>query len=349
MFNKRNKAFFSRDVLLSGKTAKKLYDEVKSLPIIDYHCHLDPKAIAEDAFIGDIGSMWLDCDHYKWRAMRLCGVDEYYITGGASPKEKFIRYAEIMPKLCGNPLYYWTHLELKLLFGINEPLCARSAERIYNRATAELKGKTVTDLLSRFDVRYIATTDDPLDDLCYHGLHCGVTVAPTFRPDKALSLDERYLADLEKKTGESTSSVDGFIRALAKRMDYFNERGCKISDHGFEQFPKKIISHDEAEFLYAQRESLSDEERSALFGYLLLSLMREYKKRDMVVQLHFGVTRNVNKEAFVVVGADSGYDVMSTPPDPKGLIEFLSSLTDAERPEILLYTLNLACVRNRCV
>lgn len=350
MFNNRNKAFFADDVLLGGKSAKKLYEEVKALPIIDYHCHLDPKTIAEDAAFGDIGSMWLGSDHYKWRAMRLCGVDERYVTGDASPKEKFIKYAEIMPKLCGNPLYYWTHLELKLIFGIREPLCLNSAERIYEKATAALKGKTVADLLSRFGVRYIAMTDDPLDDLCYHGLHGGVTVAPTFRPDKALSLDERYLALLEDKTGDNMDSICGFVRALAKRMDYFNEHGCKISDHGFERFPTKTVSREEAELLYAKRKVLSEEERSILFGHLLSLLMPEYKKRDMVVQLHFGVTRNVKKEEFAAVGADSGYDVISTPPDPPVLIKFLSSASNAQRPEILLYTLNdcvlssLACV-----
>lgn len=345
------KQFFdSSDVLLSSETAKTLYESVKDLPIVDYHCHLDPKMIAENATFSDIGAFWLSGDHYKWRAMRLCGVDEKYITGDADYHEKFLKYAEIVPELCGNPLYYWTHMELSQIFGITKPLCKDTAEEIYAEATEKLHGMSVATLLERFGVEYIATTDDPADDLRYHGTYGGTAVAPTFRPDKVYALDDAYLSKLGEAAGVDTGSLDGLLAALTARLDYFSEKGCRISDHGFEYFPRTMATKEEAERIYEKRGSLTDGEQEAFFGFLLDFLMREYKKRDMTVQLHFGVTRNVNPKAFREIGVDSGFDVMSNPPDPKALIAFLARIPDAERPSIVLYTLNdsglssLACV-----
>ncbi|MBQ9079646.1 MAG: glucuronate isomerase [Clostridia bacterium] len=344
------KRFFDQNLLVGSRAARELYGDVKDLPIIDYHCHLDPRMIADNARFEDIGAFWLAGDHYKWRAMRLCGVDEKYITGDASFHDKFLKYAEIVPKLCGNPLYYWTHMELSQIFGITKPLCGDTAELIYAEASAKLADMSVWGLLEKFGVEYIATTDDPIDDLGCHGKYGKTTVAPTFRPDKVWSLDESYLKKLGEAACCDTSTLDGLLAALTKRLDYFVAHGCRISDHGFEQFPAVIATKEQAEVLYSNREKLADSERQALFGFLLTALMREYKKRGMTVQLHFGVTRNVNPAAFANIGVDSGFDVMSTPPDPKALISFLASIPDAERPDILLYTLNdsalpsLACV-----
>ena len=174
-------AFFDEDLLLSGDAARAVYNDIKCLPIIDYHCHLNEAEIACDKHFADIGELWLGGDHYKWRAMRMCGVPEELVTGGRSSKDKFLAYASIMPKLIGNPLYYWTHMELALIFGIHTPLNADSAEEIWTRANARLADTGVVDLLKQFGVEYIATTDDPFSSLERHGDIAGVKVRPTFR------------------------------------------------------------------------------------------------------------------------------------------------------------------------
>ncbi len=211
------KNFFDENLLLQGETAKQIYNAIKDLPIIDYHCHLDEKAIYEDAKFQNIGQLWLAGDHYKWRAMRLCGVDEKYITGDASFHDKFIEYARIMPKLCGNPLYYWTHMELSTIFDIHEPLCEQSAESIWNKANEKIVDLSVCKLLKNFKVEYVATTDDPFSPLAYHGTIGNTSVCPTFRPDacfaKGVSKEE-----------------------LEKRLQFFVSKGCKIADHGFDSF-----------------------------------------------------------------------------------------------------------------
>ena len=214
------KEFFSDDVLLYSESAKEIYGEVKDLPIIDYHCHLDQNKIEEDAKFSDIGQLWLAGDHYKWRAMRLCEVDEEYITGKASYHDKFVKYAEIVPQLAGNPLYYWTHLELKQVFGIVEPLNKESAGRIYKQANEKLKNISVSTLLKQYKVEYVATTDDPCDDLSAHGKYGNTIVAPTFRPDKLLSLDEAYLKRLGDVVGYEIKTLADLLNAAEERLKY---------------------------------------------------------------------------------------------------------------------------------
>lgn len=209
------KSFFEDSLFLENKTSKDIYKEIKDLPIIDYHCHLDERAIYEDKKFSNIGELWLSGDHYKWRAMRLCGIDEEYITGNKSYKEKFLKYAEIMPKLIGNPLYYWTHMELKRIFDINLPLNSHNAENIWDLANKKLEKISTQKLLKDFDVEFIATTDDPLKELNYHGNICGIEVRPTFRPDNC------FRNNVDKKT-------------LEERLEYFISKGCKIADHGFD-------------------------------------------------------------------------------------------------------------------
>jgi len=340
--------FFNKKVLLHSEEACKLYEQVSSLPIVDYHCHLNPAMIAEDAAFGDIGEFWLSGDHYKWRAMRMCGVDERYITGDASFHDKFIKYAEILPQLIGNPLYYWTHMELSQIFDIHEPLCAESAERIYEEASEKLSSLSVHKLLHLFGVEIICTTDDPVDSLCHHGKHGGVTVLPTFRPDAVYALTDAYLDKLSAASGVAIQSLDDLLRALTLRLDYFVEHGCVISDHGFDRFPTRFATHEEACALFNKRQALSDEEKEAMFGYLLVFLMKEYKKRSMTMQIHFAVTRNVNPDCFKQIGVDSGFDVISSAPDSKDLAAFLSQLSDADRPNIVLYTLNDATLSSLC-
>lgn len=209
------KAFFGDEFLLGSESAKKIYGEIKDLPIIDYHCHLDDKAIKEDKVFSDIGELWLSGDHYKWRCMRLCGVDERYVTGDASYKEKFLKFAEIFPKLCGNAVYYWAQMELKEIFGIEKPLNAENAEEIWTAANEKIKTLSVQKLLKRFKVEYIATTDDPFSTLENHGVINGIKVMPTFRADA------RFQEGVDKKE-------------LEKQLDRFVQKGCKIADYGFD-------------------------------------------------------------------------------------------------------------------
>ncbi len=331
--------FYGKELFLNGKCAQEIYGEISQLPIIDYHCHLDERMIARNAGFGDVGELWLAGDHYKWRAMRLCGVPEYYITGNADFEEKFYKYAEIMPMLAGNPLYYWTHMELSQIFGIGKPLCADTAKEIYREANRVLADTSVLSLLKKFRVEYVATTNDPMDDLKDHGKFGETLVAPTFRPDKLLSLDRKYLKQLEEKAGIPIRSAKDLLRAAESRLVYFMLHGCKIADHGFEKFPSVYAEEAEAEHIFAKEEK-TPLEREALFGYLLVQCMKMYARHNILVQLHFAVTRNVNKKMYLSAGADSGFDVIGPAANTQDLIAFFSHLADEERPETVLYTLN---------
>lgn len=344
------KEFIGNDLLLNSGSAIKIYDEVKDFPIIDYHCHLDQNMIRINANFSDIGQLWLAKDHYKWRAMRLCGVEEDYITGKTSWHDKFIKYAEIVPKLAGNPLYYWTHLELKQIFGIAEPVNAESAEYIWTSANKKLKDVTVSMLLEKYRVEYVATTDDPCDNLSSHGKYGNTLVAPTFRPDKMLSFDDAYLHILSKTVGYKVTTLSDLIRAAEDRLKYFVLHGCKISDHGFLRFPKRYVKKAEAEKLFARRNRLSQSEKESLFGYVLVELAKLYKKYNVVMQLHFSVMRNVNAEMYRICGADAGFDVIAGAQNIQNVAAFFSQLRYEERPETILYTLSdsdlaeLACL-----
>jgi glucuronate isomerase len=270
----------------------------------------------------------------------MCGVDEKYITGDASYKEKFLKYAETVPSLVGNPLYYWTHMELSQIFGITEPLSAESGERIYNTANEKLKTMSVSSLLKRFNVEYIATTDDPIDSLELHGKYANTLVAPTFRPDKIYSLSEEYLNQLGDAAGIEISNLEDLLSALESRLDLFVSKGCRISDHGFERFPKSYATRSEAAELFARRSSLSAEEKDSLFGFILVWLAKEYGKRNMLMQIHFSVIRNNNPQMFVRVGVDSGFDLIGEAQSVKDTVNFFAQISDEERPETVLYTLN---------
>lgn len=334
------KTFFGNELLLDNESSKIIYENIKSLPIIDYHCHLDQNLIADDASFSNIGELWLAKDHYKWRAMRLAGVSEEYITGNKSFEEKFIKYAEILPKLAGNALYYWTHMELSQIFGINEPLNKDSAKRIYDLANEKLKDLSVVSLLKKFNVEYIATTDDPIDDLNRHGIYDGIKVSPTFRPDKVYSLDDEYISKLANVSNIEINSIYDLLKALENRLDYFVSKGCRISDHGFERFPKEYASSEEAKEYYERRNNLSSEEKDKLFGYILINLTKMYAKRNMIMQIHFSVIRNNNPSMFKVCGVDSGFDLIGEEQSVKDLVKYFAQINDEDRPETIIYTLN---------
>lgn len=342
--------FFDENLLLYSETGRELYAKVKEFPIVDYHCHLEQYKIATDHKFFDIGELWLATDHYKWRAMRLNGVDEHYITGNASYRDKFVKYAEILPNLIGNPLYYWTHLELKQIFGINIPLNGDTAERIYEEANNKLKDMSVRSMLNSFKVEFIATTDDPVDDLEYHKKYDSINVTPTFRPDRLFEFEDSYLTRLSNVSGVTINSLKDLLKALTIRLDYFVEKGCRMADHGMDTFPENYASENQAEELFTRHNNLSEKERDSLKGYLLVWLSKEYAKRDITVQFHLAVTRNVNKSAFMLSGPDSGFDVISEAPSVKNVISFLGQISDEERPNTILYTLNdsnlasMACI-----
>lgn len=334
------KDFFGQDVLLNTEEAKQIYAHIADMPIIDYHCHLDASRIANNTPLDSLARLWLESDHYKWRAMRLCGVDEEYITGNAPYDEKLFKYASIMPRLARSPLYYWTHLELSRIFQINEPLNERTVKGIAKRADEMLSALKTRDLLKRFGVEYIATTDDPTDDLRWHGTYDGITVAPTFRADKLLFPDEAYISRLSESVGFPVTSVAELLRAARVRLAYFKAHGCRIADHGFKSFSSRNLNDVQAETLFERIGKLDDEEKTDLAGYILQELTRIYGEEGIVMQLHFAVTRNVNGEMYSRVGADSGFDVMSSPVTVESVINYLGQIPDEARPVTILYSLN---------
>ena len=332
--------FFTDRVLLKGEASKAIYESIKTLPIIDYHCHLDQKAIRDDKRFNDIGELWLGADHYKWRALRMMNVDERFITGNASYHDKFLKYASIMPALCGNPLYYWTHFELKQVFGISSPLNEDTAETIYKKANEELSKLSTRKLLRKFNVCFVATTNDPIESLNDHGEFSNVKVTPTFRPDRLYDFSPSYLEELGKAVGYSLSTLELLQKAIVDRLDYFVSKGCKIADHGFTNFPKSYANEIEARDLYLKRGSLNPTEKDRLFGYLLVFLMKEYKKRNLLAQIHFSVIRNANRLMYERLGADRGFDVIGEENSLYDLILFLNQFLEEQRPTIVLYTLN---------
>ena len=335
------KDFFGDGVLLSSSAAEELYASVKDLPIIDYHCHLNEKEIRDRHRFADIGELWLSGDHYKWRAMRLCGVDEKYITGDASYYEKFKKYAEIFPKLCGGPLYYFSQLELKMLFGIDKPLSAETADEIWERANAVLAKLDSNGILKQFRVEYVATTDDPASDLSAHGKYGDTLVCPTFRPDRMLPPDDTALAELEAACGRPITCLTCLKKALKARLEFFISKGCRIADHGMDFPPLPDCGEKRARKLFAKRNKLNAEEKRELFSHLLYYLCSLYAENGMVMQLHFATYRCVNSAALPITGRDSGFDIMRGSINPDELVSFLDTLNSrGHLPKTVLYSLN---------
>ncbi len=339
------KDFFGEQLLLNTPAAEELYLAVRELPIIDYHCHLNERELRDDHHFANLGELWLAADHYKWRAMRLCGVDEKYITGDAGFHEKYLKYAEIFPKLCGGPLYYWTQLELKLLFGIREPLSSESAERIWNRANEVLKTLGAHEILRRFRVEYVATTDDPASDLSAHGTYGNTRVSPTFRPDFALNMDEAALERLEAASGIRLDSLEALKQAIKARLEFFCSKGCCIADHGMDFLPVSDCGEERAAALYARRATLTPDERQELFSHLLYFTAALYAEHGMVMQIHFATFRNVNSAMFPRCGRDAGFDIMRGQVDVDRLIPFFDTLVQRGKlPKTVVYSLNPACI-----
>lgn len=344
------------DFLLQSETAKTLYHSyAEVMPIIDYHCHLSPKEIAENKKYKNITELWLGGDHYKWRAIRSNGVDEKFITGNADDRQKFMKWAETMPYLIGNPLYHWTHLELKRYFNISEALSPKTAEAIWEQCNEMLKGDdfSARGLIIRSNVETICTTDDPADTLEYHQAIKNdstfpVKVYPTFRPDKALNINMQgfaeYIARLGQAAGIAITSLQTLKEALQNRLDFFNDNGCRVSDHGLEYAIYVDAPEAELDLIFKAALSGKMPKQTEADGYkthMLVFLGREYAKRGWAMQLHMGTIRNNNRRMFRTIGPDTGFDAIGDFHQAKSLAAFLDALDDtAELPKTILYSLS---------
>ena len=303
------KQFMDENFLLQSETAQKLYHSYAAdTPILDYHCHINPQEIYEDRQFENITQVWLGGDHYKWRFMRSCGVDEKYITGDASDKEKFLKWAEVLGKAIGNPLFHWSHLELKKYFGYNGVLNKKTAEEVWelcNKRLAE-KDMSVRNIIRQSNVTLICTTDDPVDSLEWHKKIAeddsfDVQVLPAWRPDKAMNIEKvtylDYIAQLSDVSGIKVDTFAALKKALSNRMDFFASMGCSVSDHALEYVMYAPASDDEIEAIFAKRlsgEGVTREEELKFKTAFMLFVGTEYTKRNWVMQLHYGCKRDNN-------------------------------------------------------
>lgn len=344
------------DFLLHNEAARKLYHGyAKDMPIFDYHCHLNPKEIAEDRKYRNITELWLGGDHYKWRAMRSSGIDERYITGDADDREKFMKWAETLPACIGNPLYHWTHLELKRYFGIDLILSPRTAEEIWEKCNTMLKSRefSAKGLIKRSNVKVVCTTDDPVDSLEYHleiakDKNFGVKVLPAMRPDKGINIDNEGFAGWVGKLGEAASmkieSFADFKKALTKRIEFFHKVGCRISDHALDTVAFLDGTEEETEEIFYKALSgtaLSIEEIHKYKTHVMLFLGREYARLGWAMQLHIGALRNNNQRMMKLLGPDTGFDAIGDDVFAKALARLLGSLDETgQLPKTILYCLN---------
>ena len=350
--------FMGQDFLLKTETAKVLYHyHAAKMPIIDYHCHINPMEIWEDKRYDTITQVWLGGDHYKWRAMRSCGVAEKYITGDATDAEKFQKWAETIPNLIGNPLYHWTHLELQRYFGITEPLTGKNAMAVYEKCNAILAQPemSVRGIIRQSGVKLICTTDDPVDDLKAHEMLAKddtfeTVVLPAFRPDKAMRADKadfpQYVAKLENVCGYAINTVADMRKALSDRIRYFADHGCRVSDHALDYCFCVMATEEELNDIFARAKAgkgITWNEQLAYHTALLLSVGQEYAKRDWVMQLHFGCLRDNSKTQFAKLGPDTGFDSMNDVSNAPGLAALLNAFEEAGAlGKTILYSLNPA-------
>ena len=336
-------SFINDNFMLKTETARKLYASVKDLPIVDYHCHLSPKMIAENYKFRNAFDLFLGGDHYKWRQMRTNGVDEEYITGGADEYEKFKAFARTIPYLIGNPLYHWTHLELKRYFDIDETLNEESCERIWNRVNECLAKDeySAQNLIKRSNVAIICTTDDPIDTLEYHEQleNFETKILPTFRPDKAVEIGKETFVPYIEQTGvKSYSELVAWMRA---RIQFFHDHGCRLSDHALEYVPFGI---GDAEAAFNKRMAggeLTNEEIDAFKTAMLTVCAEEYTRLGWAMQLHIGALRNNNRRMYEKLGADVGFDSINDLCIAENLSKFMDSLEYRDvLPKTILYTLN---------
>ena len=361
------KAFMDKDFLLETETAKHLYhDYAKALPLVDYHCHLNPREIYEDRRFNNLAEVWLGGiqpdgslagDHYKWRVMRSNGTPEEYITGDMPDYERFYKFVEALEMAIGNPMYHWCHLELQQFFGIYEPLTTESAQRIWDRCNELLQNDpdmTARGLIRKANVAFIGTTDDPVDTLEWHDKIAAdptidTVVGPSYRPDKAVNIHKagwkEYLALLAKSVGkESLPTMQDLLDALVERLEFFHEHGCKASDHGLDYVPFQDYTVEQANAVYQkalQGEKLTIEEVEGFQTVILLCLGKTYHRLGIAMQLHYSCLRNNNNRIFKLQGGDTGVDAIAQNTCGGNISRLLSELDEAGAcPKTILYSLN---------
>ncbi|MCR5848873.1 MAG: glucuronate isomerase [Lachnospiraceae bacterium] len=350
------KKFLDDDFLLNSDVAKKLYNEyAKPLPIIDYHCHIDVKDIANDKRFNNITELWLGGDHYKWRYMRACGIEEKYITGDASDKEKFIKWIEALSLAIGNPLYHWSHLELKNYFGFSDHVKKENAEEIWDLCNEIIQSAdfSARKIIEGSNVSALCTTDDPIDSLEYHkaisndpDFKC--RVLPAFRPDNALALNKSdytdYLQKLSDVCGFPIRSFEDLKKALSERIHFFRKNGCVLADHGLVYIPFDPVSDEEADRIFKNRLngiSLTSGEHERFLTAILLFLHKEYKEAGFVSQLHFGCKRDNNSEMFKKIGPNTGFDCIASETSGDKLADLLDFLDQNNAlGKMIVYSLN---------
>ena len=348
--------FIGENFLLHNRTAQRLYRQfAEAEPIFDFHCHLSPKDIAENRQFGNLCEIWLEGDHYKWRAMRANGVAEEFCTGAAAPLDKFRAWAATVPQTLRNPLYHWTHLELKRYFGIDELLNERSAGRIWKKANERLGGPefTARGILKKFNVTALCTTDDPADDLAHHKKiaadGAGTRVYPAFRPDRALAVNQPaafndWISRLEQPADMDIANLNDFVSALRRRHDYFHANGCRLSDHGLNQCPASPCSNKTAATIFARARrgnAASAEEHTQFATWLMLHFGRWDAERGWTKQLHLGAQRNPNTRLLKQLGPDTGFDCIGDFPQVQALARYLDLLErEGSLPKMIVYNNN---------
>ena len=355
---KTSKAFCGEDFLLENEFSRYLYEQhAAGMPIIDYHNHLSPKDIAEDRQFQNLTEIWLEGDHYKWRAMRTNGVAEKYCTGNAGPFEKFMKWAETVPYTMRNPLYHWTHLELKNYFGVDGLLDPTTARQIYDSSTAMLQAKdfSVQNLLRKMKVEVVCTTDDPIDSLEYHQQFgrqdAGFKMYPTFRPDKVYAVENHkswsdYLEKLGAAAGTTIRNFSDLLQALQNRVDFFNSFGCRASDHGLEHMYFEPTAEDDAEKIFSRLRSGKNTDvgdQHAFKCAVLLALGRMYHAKGWAQQFHVGALRNNSARMMRELGPDTGFDSIGDFSHARKMSQFFNHLDDNNQlAKTIIYNLNPA-------
>ena len=350
------KPFMDKDFLLTTDTARTLFTEfAEKMPIVDYHCHVSPKEIYEDVRFENITQAWLKGDHYKWRLMRSNGVDEKYITGDATDREKFQKFAEALPRAIGNPMYHWCHLELQRYFGYEGTLNGDTAEEVWQLTCEKLAqpDMSVRGLIEKSNVAFIGTTDDPIDSLEWHTLikeegKLKATVAPSFRPDKALNIDKagwrEYIDTLSQVAQIKIDGIENLKAALKSRIEFFNEKGCRASDHGLDRMVYAEADTKEVDKILKaglKGKAVSADDAEKLKTHLLLFCAAEYNRLGWVMQLHYNCMRNPNSAMFSKLGPDSGFDCIGPNNNSAKLAKIMDALYKADAlPRTIIYSLD---------
>jgi glucuronate isomerase len=349
-------SFLNDNFLLSNETAQRLYHHhAAPQPILDFHCHLEAEDIAQNRRFADLNEIWLAGDHYKWRAMRANGIPEKYITGDTTSYEKYLAWARTVPNTLRNPLYIWTHLELRRYFGVTELLDEKSAPAIWERANAVLaKGLTAHAILKRFRVQVVCTTNDPTDDLSHHQeigtSNLDTVVLPTFRPDKALTIGQAeflpWIDKLSRSANVDVRDLTTLLKALQVQHKYFHLLGCRLSDHGLDHCYAAPCSEQMAASIFSKardQQAICFEEREQFASFMMLFLARLDAEKGWTKQLHLGARRNVNTVARNQLGADTGFDAVGDFPQVDALAAYLDLLTrENALPRMIVYNLNPA-------